>query len=128
RARKRLPHQPRATRGRRAPAPRHDAIPMRVVMLSPEVHPYAKTGGLADVVAALPSALARSGVETTVCLPGYRVARRRAGSVGPGLRLHAPVSSRMEPAELVSVPGAPVRTLLVCADRYFDRDGLYGDA
>ena len=31
---------------------------MRVVMLAPEIHPYAKTGGLADVLAALPRALA----------------------------------------------------------------------
>jgi starch synthase len=100
---------------------------MRVVMLASELHPYAKTGGLADVMAGLPSALARCGVETTVCLPGYRTARRRAGSAPPAARLHAPVSSRMEPAEIVVVPGTPVRVALVCADRYFDRDGLYGD-
>src|SRR5438046_1631924 len=42
---------------------------MRVVMLAPEVHPYAKTGGLADVLAALPPALTRIGVEASVCLP-----------------------------------------------------------
>src|SRR5207249_7268811 len=42
------------------------------------------------------------------------------------LRLHAPVASRMEPAEIVPVPGATVPTVLVRADRYFDRDALYG--
>jgi starch synthase len=100
---------------------------MRVVMLSPEVHPYAKTGGLADVLGALPPALARLGVDVTVCAPAYRSALRR-GPLDPGRVLYAPVDSRMERAEIVSVPGAAVRTVLVRADTYFDRDGLYGDA
>ncbi len=100
---------------------------MRVVMLSPEVYPYAKTGGLADVLAALPPALAAAGVEVTVCVPGYRSALRAAGTPAPGTRLHAPIASRMEPVEMVRVPGAPVPTVLLRADRYFDRDGLYGE-
>ena len=53
---------------------------MRVVMLAPEVHPYAKTGGLADVLAALPAALNRIGVEVSVCLPAYRTALRLMAS------------------------------------------------
>src|SRR2546428_12747372 len=100
---------------------------MRVVMLSPEVYPYAKTGGLADVLAALPPALAAAGVEVTVCVPGYRSALRAAGTPAPGTRLHAPIASRMEQAEMVRIPGAPVPTVLLRADRYFDRDGLYGE-
>ena len=100
---------------------------MRVVMLSPEVYPYAKTGGLADVLAALPPALAAAGVEVTVCVPGYRSALRAAGTPAPGPRLYAPIASRMEAAEMVRVPGAPVPTVLLRADRYFDRDGLYGE-
>src|SRR5437763_15210408 len=100
---------------------------MRVVMLSPEVYPYAKTGGLADVLAALPRALAAAGVEVTVCMPGYRPALRAAGALAPGTRLHAPIGSRMEPAGMVCAPGASVPTVLVRADQYFDRDGLYGE-
>jgi starch synthase len=96
-------------------------------MLSPEVYPYAKTGGLADVLAALPPALAAAGVEVTVCVPGYRSALRAAGTPAPGPRLYAPIASRMEAAEMVCVPGAPVPTVLLRADRYFDRDGLYGE-
>src|SRR5690348_16513412 len=99
---------------------------MRVGMLTPEVYPYAKTGGLADVLAALPAALSAAGVEVTVCVPGYRAALRPAGALRPGTRLWAPIASRMERAELVRVPDAPVPTVLLRADRYFDRDGLYG--
>jgi starch synthase len=100
---------------------------MRVCMLASEAFPYAKTGGLGDVLAALPEALAGLGVDATRVLPGYREALRTAGPVERLGRIRAPVASRLEPADVVRVPGAPVPTLLIDAPRYFDRDGLYGD-
>ncbi len=95
-------------------------------MLTPEAFPYAKTGGLADVLAALPAALARLGVEVTVMLPAYREALRVAGAVEHLGIVRAPVSSRLEPATIVRVAGARVPTLMVQAPRYFDREGMYG--
>src|SRR5438552_4630243 len=92
---------------------------MRVAMLAPEAHPYAKTGGLGDVLGALPGALAAAGVEVTLCLPAYRSVLRRLPSAEATLRLLVPVASRMEPAEIVPVPGPTVPTVLVRADRYF---------
>ena len=44
---------------------------MRVVSVASECVPFVKTGGLADVVGALPGALAGQGVEMRVLLPGY---------------------------------------------------------
>jgi starch synthase len=99
---------------------------MRVVMLASEARPYATTGGLGDVLAALPRALVHAGVEVQLCLPAYRSALRAAGRLAPATALHAPVGSRMEPVEIVAVADAPVPTALVRADRFFDRDGLYG--
>lgn len=49
----------------------------RVLMLSAEAAPYAKVGGLADVVGSLPVALAAAGDEVVVALPRY-------GSIDPG--------------------------------------------
>jgi hypothetical protein len=43
-----------------------------ILMITPEARPFAKTGGLADVAAALPQALARLGHHVTVVLPRYR--------------------------------------------------------
>ncbi len=100
---------------------------MRVCMLAAESFPYAKTGGLADVLAALPEALAGLGVDVTVLMPGYRTALRTAGAVERLAHVRAPVASRLEPADVVRVLGAPVPTLLLDAPRYFDRDGLYGE-
>ena len=44
---------------------------MRVLSVASEAYPLIKTGGLADVVGALPAALAPHGVATTTLLPGY---------------------------------------------------------
>jgi starch synthase len=43
----------------------------RVLFVSSEVFPLAKTGGLADVCGALPAALAHLGADVRVMLPGY---------------------------------------------------------
>ncbi len=44
---------------------------MRIAFLTPETAPYAKTGGLADVAAALPPALAAAGLQVMLFMPAY---------------------------------------------------------
>ncbi len=44
---------------------------MRIAILSSEVVPFAKTGGLADVAGALPKALREHGTDASVILPLY---------------------------------------------------------
>ena len=46
---------------------------MRVLSVASEIFPLIKTGGLADVVGALPGALASSGIEMRCLVPGYPV-------------------------------------------------------
>jgi starch synthase len=45
---------------------------MRILLASSEVHPFSKTGGLADMVGALGKALARAGHEARIITPLYR--------------------------------------------------------
>ncbi len=52
-----------------SPAP---PTPLRIFMVASEAVPFAKTGGLADVVAALPKALGALGHDVTVVIPRYR--------------------------------------------------------
>jgi starch synthase len=103
---------------------------MRVLHVASEVAPYAKTGGLADVVGALPSALSQLGVEVTVVAPRY-------GSVNPeklGLaRWLRPVQVPLGAGSIdVGVyegrppGGANVRLYLVDHPPSFDREGIYG--
>lgn len=47
---------------------------MRVLLVSSEIHPLAKTGGLGDVCAALPRELARRGADVRLLMPAYESA------------------------------------------------------
>src|SRR5438132_7903336 len=48
---------------------------MKILFAASEMTPYAKTGGLGDVVGALAGVLQKSGHEVTCCIPYYRCAR-----------------------------------------------------
>ena len=45
---------------------------MKILMVASEAAPFAKTGGLADVLGALPAALAERGEQVAVVIPAYR--------------------------------------------------------
>jgi starch synthase len=101
---------------------------MRIVHISPEAVPYAKTGGLADVAGALSAYLARSGHAVTLFLPLYRMIREAGFEPGP-------VELELGPAELGLPAEASIRSLpsgsrlsvrVIDAPELFDRDGLYG--
>lgn len=93
-------------------------------MVSSEMTPWAKTGGLADVLGGLPAALTRLGHSVTVVLPRYR-------GVDPGT---APSASRevvigqvRHTVEFfVRIGDDDVRTVFVSCPALYDRAGLYG--
>ncbi|MBM4249881.1 MAG: hypothetical protein FJ149_10720, partial [Euryarchaeota archaeon] len=58
--------------GRGAPAGRPAGGRPKVLLVSPEIHPLAKTGGLADVAGSLPLALRELGCDVRVAMPRYR--------------------------------------------------------
>lgn len=102
---------------------------MRVVMASAEAAPLAKTGGLADVVGALPAALRRLGADVSIVLPAFRGTIERAAAISTGRTVGAPISDRWVEAEIYEgkLPDGTVVNL-VRHDAYFDRDALYGTA
>jgi len=103
---------------------------MRVIMAASEAVPFAKTGGLADVVGALPPALQQQGVEVAVILPKYP-SITEAGTAVRRLdwTLTVPVSSRTVTAGVLATTVANgVAIYFIEADPYFARDALYGTA
>jgi starch synthase len=97
---------------------------MRILMVTSEAAPFAKTGGLADVAGALPHALARLGHEVDVVMPRYR-----GIDAGAHLgRLPVTLGPQLLGADFYSAMHAGVRTLFVDHPGYYDRDYLYGVA
>jgi starch synthase len=103
---------------------------MKVAMISPEIVPFAKTGGLADVVGTLSTALASLGHELTLLMPAYRaVFQGEFALEDTGMHVSPPPGNRHEDARVLRAPAAAnVTVLCIRADRYFDRDFLYGTA
>jgi len=97
---------------------------MKVLFVASEGLPFSKTGGLADVMEALPRALVSLGHEVAVLLPRYR--NTKVGAVAaPGLSIPMGDALRF-PAILDGVVLRGVRYYFVEDPEYFDRDQLYG--
>jgi starch synthase len=93
-------------------------------MIGSEAFPFAKTGGLADVLGALPPALARLGWDVTLFIPRYR------GLAEGDLceRFGLTVGGYYSDIGLFEAPmGDGARAMLVDAPGLFDRPSLYGD-
>src|SRR5213593_166793 len=96
--------------------------PPSVLIVGSEAVPFAKTGGLADVLGALPLALARLGWRVTVALPRYR-------GVDDGTevaRFTMPVGGSVLDVGFFEAPLASgARAILVDCPAVYDREGPY---
>jgi starch synthase len=97
---------------------------LRILFAASEGLPFSKTGGLADVIEALPKALVAAGHEVAVVLPRYRGIKPGA-AVLPSLTI--PMGGRLRfPSVLDGSVLNGVRYFFVDDPAYFDRDGIYG--
>ena len=99
---------------------------MHIAFVASECVPFAKTGGLADVVGALPRALAAAGHQISVYIPRYRLARIPEEKTAVQ-SITVPFDDRYRFCSIASGAGYPgVRFFFVDYPPFFDRDGLYG--
>jgi starch synthase len=94
-------------------------------MVASEATPFAKTGGLADVLGALPAALAERGENVAVVIPAYRENRYPQPTrvsyrdlfipIGPGYRV-----------DILETTQGGVSYYFVECPALYDRDGIYG--
>ena len=92
---------------------------MKILFASPEVAPFAKTGGLADVSGSLPKALSEISCSISVILPFYKSVRKL------GLDLK-PFSAGG--FDFLKYEEAGVEYIFVRNDEYYGRDNLYSEA
>ncbi len=99
---------------------------LKVLIVSSEVAPYAKSGGLGDVAGSLPKALKKLGVDVRVVLPKYKTIKteyfndvKYLGSFNTNLSWR-----NQKVGVLLKETEFPV--YFIENDYYFYRDGLYG--
>jgi starch synthase len=98
---------------------------MRVLSVASEVFPLVKTGGLADVVGALPAALAEHGIEIRTLVPGYPAV---VDMLERAETLHTLFELMGGPARLLSANAAGFALFVLDAPHLYVRPGgLYSD-
>lgn len=101
-------------------------------MIAAEATPYAKVGGLGDVVGALPRALEQLGLKLAVVIPAYgnhaSAALRGTPCVEvPGFEV--PMASSIERADIFQtrMVETGIDIYQIASRKYFQRDGIYDD-
>ncbi|MEW6160556.1 MAG: glycogen synthase GlgA [Verrucomicrobiota bacterium] len=100
---------------------------MRVLLASSEVHPYSKTGGLADMAGALGKYLARAGVKTGIVTPLYRGTRAKFPALkASDITFELPLGDRRVAASIWTLDPLPNLTVyFVDQPAFFDRAEIY---
>jgi starch synthase len=99
---------------------------LHIAFAAPEMVPYIKTGGLADVCAALPKALGRLGHRVTVFVPRYGAIPFPAGELVGSV--HVPVDGVPRSTGFYRrASGRGVEVVFVEHPPFFDRPAPYGE-
>lgn len=101
---------------------------LRVLHAAAELYPWVKTGGLGDVLAALPPALLAQGIDARLCLPAFP-ALLDAFHLTDAVRLATPFAAERVRVTLATLPGSKIAAYLVDHPPFYDRPGgPYGGA
>src|SRR5881227_2618492 len=95
---------------------------MRALHAAAELFPWVKTGGLGDVIAALPPALAGLGVDVRLVLPGF-TALLDALPLQEVTRVRTPFAIERVRIALAELPESGVRAYLIDHPAFYDRPG-----
>jgi ADP-glucose type glycogen/starch synthase len=100
---------------------------MKILFVTPEATPFAKTGGLADVAGSLPRALRQLGHDVRVVLPCHRSADRSGISLRKGRKsVEIPLGGIGYRGSLKQAVNDGVPYWFIDCPEFFDRDPLYG--
>jgi starch synthase len=99
---------------------------MKILLASSEVHPFSKSGGLADMVAALSKALARAGHEARIVTPLYRGIREKFPVKPVDWRFDLPLGADWIQGKLFSLEVEKNLTVyFIEQEDFYNRAGYY---
>ena len=109
------------------PRARGKSPAIHIAMASSEISPFAKTGGLGDVLGSLPLTLERLGAKISLIMPAYRsVLKGDFLTEDTGIRFSVPVSNKMGKGSVLKGKiGRSIPVYFIRADKYYDRENLY---
>lgn len=100
---------------------------MNILMVASEAHPFIKTGGLGDVIGALPKSLKNLGIDIRVIIPNYRDIKKE---IKENLKyidnFNVNVGWRTQYCGILGYEYEGVQFYLLDNEYYFKRSGLYG--
>jgi starch synthase len=101
---------------------------MKILMVSSEVVPFAKTGGLADMVSALAIQLTKMGHDVKIVMPRYYKINREKLQLLPGpMAIAAGQTETWSAVYYTKMPGCDgLRVYFIDHEQCFGRDGVYG--
>jgi starch synthase len=102
---------------------------MRILLATSELHPYSKSGGLADMVGALAKNLARLGHQVGVVTPLYAGIREKFPDLKPAnIALNLPLGPNLVSANVFSLSPEPrLEIFFIDQPEFYDRAALYGE-
>jgi starch synthase len=99
--------------------------PLRILFAVSEIAPFSKTGGLADVAASLPKALASLGLDVCVVTPRYRSFDGTVTRLAT-MKVRTAQGDATATIGRTTIPGSSVTVYTISDNRgWFDRDDLY---
>ncbi len=104
---------------------------LKILLVSSEVVPFAKTGGLADVAGALPVALEKLGHEVCVAMPKYgTIDAAKWNFSGEIMAFDVTLGNDSKTAIIRkgNLPDSNVTIYFIQNDEYFNRKELYGES
>jgi starch synthase len=96
---------------------------MRILHVASELFPLVKTGGLADVLGALPQALVRRGLDVRVLLPGFPGVIDGVADLQPVTRIGPVFGAASVTLYAGRLPGSNLTAYVIDAPFFFRRDG-----
>ena len=97
--------------------------PLRVLHVAAELYPWVKSGGLGDVAAALPPALAEIGIDVRLLLPGFAGFLDAFHGITDAARLRTPFCPERVRVGVPRMPGSECSAYLVDQPVFYDRPG-----